>query len=199
MTVQLVLESKMAITDAFRSLSFRENRCYSPPCSLFKTTKTAKARTGRKAKTYGGILCLRPTATYRPTEYVLVQGRYTGKWSFPKGHMNEGEAPLACCLREIEEETGITELPSPTECNQIGYGNYFMFSLTRKIELVPRDRKEIMNARWVTLEEMSKLELNADVSMWFNAVTNPQIAELHTGELQTRELQTTDLTKACEG
>jgi len=201
MTVQLVLESKMAITDAFRSLSFRENRCYSPPCSLFKTTKTAKVRTGRKAKTYGGILCL---TTASMTEYALVQGRYTGKWSFPKGHMNEGEEPLACCLREIEEETGITELPLPTECNQIGYGNYFMFSLTRKIELVPRDRKEIMNARWVTLEEMSKLELNADVSMWFNAVTNPQIAELQTrdlqtGDLQTRDLQTRDLTKTCEG
>jgi 8-oxo-dGTP pyrophosphatase MutT (NUDIX family) len=98
--------------------------------------------------------------------------------------MDEGEEPLACCLREIEEETGITELPHPTECNQIGYGNYFMFFLTRKIELQPRDKKEIMNARWVTLEEMSTLELNADVSMWYNAVTTAV---------------TTELTNACEG
>ena len=173
----------MAITDAFRSLSFRENRCYSPPCNLFKASPprpkdrkmistTGKPRLGRKAKTYGGILCLQPPSSTPTTEYALVQGRYTGKWSFPKGHMNEGEEPLACCLREIEEETGITELPQSTECNQIGYGNYFMFFLTRKIELVPRDKKEIMNARWVTLEEMSTLELNADVSIWYNAVTN---------------------------
>lgn len=180
----------MAITDAFRSLSFRENRCYSPPCNLFKMASspprpkdrkmmstTTKPRVGRKAKTYGGILCLTNASN---TEYALVQGRYTGKWSFPKGHMNEGEEPLACCLREIEEETGITELHQSTECNQIGYGNYFMFFLTRKIELVPRDKKEIMNARWVTLEEMSTLELNADVSIWYNTVTN-------------------NLTKTCEG
>ena len=138
---------------------------------------TTKPRVGRKAKTYGGILCLTNASN---TEYALVQGRYTGKWSFPKGHMNEGEEPLACCLREIEEETGITELHQSTECNQIGYGNYFMFFLTRKIELVPRDKKEIMNARWVTLEEMSTLELNADVSIWYNTVTN-------------------NLTKTCEG
>lgn len=31
-------------------------------------------------------------------------------WDFPKGAVEEGETPLAAARREIEEETGITEL-----------------------------------------------------------------------------------------
>jgi len=29
-----------------------------------------------------------------------------GAWSFPKGEFTDGEDPLACALRELEEETG---------------------------------------------------------------------------------------------
>jgi 8-oxo-dGTP pyrophosphatase MutT (NUDIX family) len=148
----------MVMNRAFDSLSFRErrwDRCKGIPPK-------------RKAKTYGGILC-KKGVTVEDDEYVLVQGRYTGKWSFPKGHSNEGEEPLKCSLREVAEETGLDDLPEPSEYLQIGYGNYFVFNLERKIELVPRDKGEIMNTRWVRLEEMRKMLLNADVSIWCNS------------------------------
>ena len=51
----------------------------------------------KKQKTYGAILIYKD-------KYALVQGRYTGKWSFPKGHSNEGEKPIECTKREVEEE-----------------------------------------------------------------------------------------------
>ena len=151
---------EMVMNRAFDSLSFRERRC-----DRHKSSEVIVPK--RKAKTYGGILC-KKGITVEDDEYVLVQGRYTGKWSFPKGHSNEGEEPLKCSLREVAEETGLDDLPEPTEYLQIGYGNYFVFNLERKIELVPRDKGEIMNTRWVTLEEMSKMLLNADASMWCN-------------------------------
>ncbi|MDE1919094.1 MAG: NUDIX domain-containing protein [Patescibacteria group bacterium] len=28
-------------------------------------------------------------------------------WSFPKGHIEAGETPVAACIREVEEETGL--------------------------------------------------------------------------------------------
>jgi 8-oxo-dGTP pyrophosphatase MutT (NUDIX family) len=151
----------MVMNRAFDSLSFRERRC-----DRHKSSEVIVVK--RKAKTYGGILC-KKGVTVDEDEYVLVQGRYTGKWSFPKGHSNEGEEPLKCSLREVAEETGLEDLPEPTEYLQIGYGNYFVFNLERKTELVPRDKGEIMNTRWVKLDEMRKMLLNADVSIWCNS------------------------------
>ena len=149
----------MLLNRAFDSLSFRERRWNK--CKYSERVK-------RKAKTYGGILC-KKGVTVEEDEYVLVQGRYTGKWSFPKGHSNEGEEPLKCSLREVAEETGLEDLPEPSEYLQIGYGNYFIFNLDHKTELVPRDKGEIMNTRWVRLEEMRHMLLNADVSIWCNS------------------------------
>ncbi len=157
----LMKEKEMKVINrAFNSLSFRGKRGYSSEYLLNKNVK----REVIKNKTYGGILCIKSETGEE--KYALVQGRYTGKWSFPKGHSNEGEYPIECTLREVGEETGIDELPEPIEYIQVGYGNYFIFNLEDMIELKPRDKNEIMNTRWVTLEEMDKMEVNADVSQF---------------------------------
>lgn len=113
----------------------------------------------RKAKTYGAIM-------YKEGKYAMVQGRHTGKWSFPKGHSNEGEKPVECMLREVAEETGIDELPEPIEYIRVGYGKYFVFNLTKYLPLVPRDTCEIMNTKWVTLEDMYRMNLNSDARQY---------------------------------
>jgi NADH pyrophosphatase NudC (nudix superfamily) len=69
-------------------------------------------------------------------------------------------------LREVGEETGIDVLPEPTEYVQIGYGNYFVFNLKDIQPLIPRDTHEIMDTKWVTLEEMERMPLNADASLF---------------------------------
>lgn len=135
---------------AFNSLSFRKG--YSKE---FMNKR-------QKALTYGAIICIKG----EEAKYALVQGRYTGKWSFPKGHANEGEHPIECALREVGEEIGIDNLPEPVQYIKVGYGNYFVFNLEERVELIPRDKKEILDTKWVTLEEMNELSLNADVSMF---------------------------------
>ena len=73
---------------------------------------------------------------------------------------------MECMLREVAEETGIDELPEPIEYIRVGYGKYFVFNLTKYLPLVPRDTCEIMNTKWVTLEEMQRMNLNSDARQY---------------------------------
>ena len=148
---------------AFQSLSFRGSKGYSNSI-ITKPKSQEPTRDRMKQKTYGAILRIK-TAMGKE-KYALVRGSYTGKWSFPKGHSNEGELPIECTLREVAEETGIDELPEPTEYIQVGYGNYFIFNLDEQVPLIPRDTHEIMDTKWVTLDEMEKMPLNADASLY---------------------------------
>ena len=116
-----------------------------------------------RSKVYGGILRVGQDGLEK---YALVQGSYTGKWSFPKGHSNEGETPMECTLREVAEETGMDHLPMPIEYMRIGYGHYYVFTLSEMCTLTPRDTIEIVDTRWVTLEDMASMELNVDVSRY---------------------------------
>jgi 8-oxo-dGTP pyrophosphatase MutT (NUDIX family) len=145
---------------AFQSLSFKGKRGYS---NVF-LKGSLQQQNNQQNKTYGGIIQIK--SPIAPTRYALVQGRYTGKWSFPKGHINEGETSAQCSFREIEEETGITSLPEPSQLFRIGYGNYYIFDIDSEIQLNPLDMNEIMDAKWVTLDEMDTLSLNADVSLF---------------------------------
>jgi len=41
--------------------------------------------------------------------YLLIRDSYRN-WGFPKGHVEVGEAPNDAALREVSEETGLTDL-----------------------------------------------------------------------------------------
>ena len=41
------------------------------------------------------------------TEILLIKHINSGHWSFPKGHVEEGETEIETAMREIKEETGI--------------------------------------------------------------------------------------------
>jgi 8-oxo-dGTP pyrophosphatase MutT (NUDIX family) len=140
---------------AFHSLCFRSRR---------STPKRSESKEKPpRPKIFGGILCTHQNGV---KEYALVQGRYTGKWSFPKGHSNAGEMPIECTKREVWEETGIETLPDPVEYLKIGYGYYYLFILPHPYQLFPQDTNEIIKTAWVTMEDMKSMELNADVNQF---------------------------------
>lgn len=41
--------------------------------------------------------------------YLLIRDSYRN-WGFPKGHVEEGELPDSAALREVSEETGLSDL-----------------------------------------------------------------------------------------
>ena len=49
-----------------------------------------------------GVLIVRGTPI---REFLLM--RHVDRWDLPKGHVDGGETPMQCALRELEEETGI--------------------------------------------------------------------------------------------
>ncbi len=129
------------------------------------TEPTATSTSVMKVPIYGGIL---HTIHEGIDYYALVQGRHTGKWSFPKGHLQLGETGPECALREIAEETGMDEVDHARSIGTLflHYGTYYLYECSGFDPLLPRDQKEIIHAKWMTLEDMSKVPLNADVSQF---------------------------------
>lgn len=54
-----------------------------------------------------GAVVYRKKAESQP-ELLLIRHRYGGHWSFPKGHVEDGENETQTALREVKEETGLT-------------------------------------------------------------------------------------------
>jgi 8-oxo-dGTP pyrophosphatase MutT (NUDIX family) len=102
---------------------------------------------------------------------VLVVNQNGATWSLPKGHVDPGEEPLAAAIREVMEESGITELQLLQTLG--AYGRYklglntgedkqewkvllFFLFKTGQNELKPRDPHN-PEARWVHPDEVEAL------------------------------------------
>ena len=106
-----------------------------------------------------------------PQGLVLVVSQRGTSWSFPKGHIDPGEDPLQAAIREIKEESGITQLRLVRTLG--AYGRYrigqktdedqtewkvilfFLFKSGQK-DLLPQDIQN-PEARWVRPEEVETL------------------------------------------
>ena len=53
-----------------------------------------------------GALVFRKTGDHY--DLVLLRHRFGGHWSFPKGHVEEGENEFQTALREVKEETNLS-------------------------------------------------------------------------------------------
>jgi 8-oxo-dGTP pyrophosphatase MutT (NUDIX family) len=115
---------------------------------------------------------------------ALVRNRLDTKWFFPKGHVEEGESLEEAALREIEEETGLTNL------ERIGtLGNYsrpgitkegaysdeemkeihmFLFAAPSHSSLSPSH--EIAEASWVALPHIAESLQDDKDRVWFASV-----------------------------
>jgi 8-oxo-dGTP pyrophosphatase MutT (NUDIX family) len=97
-------------------------------------------------------------------------GKRQGTWALPKGNVARGESPEATALREVTEETGL----EGTSLGKLGDVKYVYtrggmrifkvvsFYLVRyrrgRIDDVPQAfRHEVAEARWLPLEEASRL------------------------------------------
>lgn len=103
--------------------------------------------------------------------YLLVQQK-EGFWSFPKGHIEEGESEEKCSEREVEEETGLILLPFKEgfrEVDEHPIPNtdrikrivYFLAEALYIDDFFTQEprfqEEELLDARFVTLQEAKEL------------------------------------------
>ena len=129
------------------------------------------APTPHTATIYGAIICT--TNDINTRKYAIVQGRRSGKWSFPKGHANPGETPFECVVREVAEEIGCDRLPAaPAAGVPLHVGYYYVFPVGAEFELKPRDTNEVETAGWFTIDEMRKMPVNVDISRFLARIVS---------------------------
>lgn len=92
------------------------------------------------------------------------------RWALPKGHIENKEAPETSARREIEEEVGLHNLKLIDKLPKSEYWFKFQGKLIHKFlylflfeaestaKLIPL-KSEIKDAKWMTLDEIKKLEL----------------------------------------
>ena len=111
-----------------------------------------------------GTICMSPQNTI-----LIVKGRATGKWSFPKGHKFRNEAYQDCARRETLEETGIDLSPyRPVAFRRLSYGEYYFYELPKEIPPIPNDIGEVEDARWMSLTDINRNSVNADVNYFID-------------------------------
>lgn len=93
---------------------------------------------------------------------LLVQG-YLAKsgWGFPKGKVNEEEAPHDCAVREVLEETGFDiknrickDMYIEQKISDQVVRLYIIPGVPKDTKFYPKTRKEIRNIEWFPIEKL---------------------------------------------
>jgi 8-oxo-dGTP pyrophosphatase MutT (NUDIX family) len=115
---------------------------------------------------------------------ALVRNMPTGKWFFPKGHIDAGEADEDAARREVQEESGLSELEliadlgtySRPGIHRDGTYNHeeikdihmYLFAAQAGAKVTPS--MEITEARWASYREVASLLEDAKDTVWFATV-----------------------------
>ena len=99
-------------------------------------------------------------------EVLLVRGKRSKKWSFPKGHCKGNETDIECALRELREETGIILTSPSSSYHKLRGAGYFIFAIEGSPTIKIQDSWEIEEVAWWPLKSLPSLDSNVDVSIF---------------------------------
>jgi 8-oxo-dGTP pyrophosphatase MutT (NUDIX family) len=112
--------------------------------------------------TAGGVVFRRDG---EKVDILMIQDRM-GRWTIPKGHVEVGESLEQTALREVAEETGLTQFKLGEKLDKLHFfyrkeGKlifmtthvYLMEALGDTDAVIPEDSEGIVDAKWFDSEE----------------------------------------------
>lgn len=113
----------------------------------------------------GGVVYRMVSDTIGPPRpvFLLIRDSYRN-WGFPKGHLEPGERPEAAALREVAEETGLSDIDLRGAIDTIEWHFRFRGHLIHKVchfflmesaraDTSPQRTEGITACRWAPLPE----------------------------------------------
>jgi 8-oxo-dGTP pyrophosphatase MutT (NUDIX family) len=99
--------------------------------------------------------------------YLVIRDSYQN-WGFPKGHIEDGEAADSAAVREVSEETGLSDLTVRGAIDPIDWyfkfrGNlihkvcHFFLMQTEQTSTLPQRAEGITACRWLGFDEAHAL------------------------------------------
>lgn len=91
-----------------------------------------------------------------------------GKWDLPKGKMEKGEKPDECALREVEEETGVTNLTLKKKIGETYHTydefgkhilkttHWYYMTCSAAQKLVPQTEEDITETKWISTKDIKE-------------------------------------------
>lgn len=91
-----------------------------------------------------------------------------GKWDLPKGKMEKGEKPDECALREVEEETGVTNLKLKKKTGETYHTydefgkhilkttHWYYMTCPAGQKLVPQTEEDITETKWISTKDIKE-------------------------------------------
>ncbi len=111
-----------------------------------------------------------------PNQNVLLIFR-RGKWDLPKGKLDDGEALDVCAVREVEEETGLSNIHLKEKL-LVTYHTYYekgvhilkethwyLMSVQNEQELIPQTDEDIEKCEWISFENLNTYMQNTHPSI----------------------------------
>jgi 8-oxo-dGTP diphosphatase len=91
-------------------------------------------------------------------EVLLVHRPAYDDWTFPKGKATPGESDVACALREVEEETGLScevvgEIGQTRYVDARGRAKVVRYFSMRPLDGTFAPHDEVDQVRWLTAEQ----------------------------------------------
>jgi len=117
----------------------------------------------KRAQSAGGVVFRRDGGAPR----ILLLKHSSGKWMLPKGTIEEGETPEAVALREVREETGISNVRVVADLGEERYYffwrsedtyydktvRYFLLEFLGGEEARPQAEEGFVTCEWVPLDD----------------------------------------------
>ena len=130
--------------------------------------KAKRAGSNRAVREYtaGGVVFRRNDGQ---ADILMIQDRM-GRWTIPKGHVETGESLEQTALREVAEETGLTQFNMGEKLDKLHFfyrkegklifmtTYVFLMEATGDTDaVVPEDSEGIVDAKWFSQEEALSL------------------------------------------